>query len=173
MENQKVKKPFYKKWWFWVILVVIVLAIVGGALGSSGGEEGTGSAPVSSAEADGTASEESTPASEAEPAPIEISATDLITAYDENEIAADEEYQDKLLQITGTVKSIGTDVADRAYLMLADDRNEYAILGVQCYFEEEQAAALADLKEGDTVTLTGTCEGVVVSVSVKDCTLVS
>ena len=52
---------------------------------------------------------------------------------------------------------------------IKDENDPYAILGVQCYFEEDQKDSLTSLKEGDTVTVIGTCEGQVVSVSVKNC----
>ncbi|KEI10513.1 hypothetical protein Z957_01905 [Clostridium sp. K25] len=29
MENQKIKKPFYKKWWFWVIVIIIGIGAMG------------------------------------------------------------------------------------------------------------------------------------------------
>lgn len=32
--NQKVKKPFWKKWWFWVIIGLLVIAMVGGGNGN-------------------------------------------------------------------------------------------------------------------------------------------
>ncbi|KEH85157.1 hypothetical protein Z965_10500 [Clostridium novyi A str. BKT29909] len=35
MENQKIKKPFYKKWWFWVIVVIVGI----GAIGANGSKD--------------------------------------------------------------------------------------------------------------------------------------
>lgn len=162
MEQSKAKKPIYKKWWFWLILVVIV-GIIGAAAGLNGSNQGTDGSDSS---ASGAQTEES---GSAEEAAVEVSAVDLINAYDENAVSADSQYKDKTLKITGTVSSIGVDVADRAYIMLKDENDPYAILGVQCYFEEDQKDSLTSLKEGDTVTVIGTCEGQVVSVSVKNC----
>ena len=162
MEQSKAKKPIYKKWWFWLILVVIV-GIIGAAAGLNGNNQGTDGSDSS---ASGAQTEES---GSAEEAAVEVSAVDLINAYDENAVSADSQYKDKTLKITGTVSSIGVDVADRAYIMLKDENDPYAILGVQCYFEEDQKDSLTSLKEGDTVTVIGTCEGQVVSVSVKNC----
>lgn len=165
MEQTKTKKPIYKKWWFWLIIVVVILAIIGAAAGGNKKSEGSGSTTSSTASTQSTPQEESTP----EETAIEVTAVDLIAAYDENEVSADNEYKDKTLKITGTVSDIGVDVANRSYIMLKDENDPYAILGVQCYFEDDQKDAIAQLKKGDAVTVTGTCEGKVVSVSIKDC----
>lgn len=165
MEQTKTKKPIYKKWWFWLIIVVVILAIIGAAAGGNKKSEGSGSITSSTASTQSTPQEESTP----EETAIEVTAVDLIAAYDENEVSADNEYKDKTLKITGTVSDIGVDVANRSYIMLKDENDPYAILGVQCYFEDDQKDAIAQLKKGDAVTVTGTCEGKVVSVSIKDC----
>ena len=159
------KTPIYKKWWFWLIIVVVILAIIGAAAGGNKKSEGSGSTTSSTASTQSTPQEESTP----EETAIEVTAVDLIAAYDENEVSADNEYKDKTLKITGTVSDIGVDVANRSYIMLKDENDPYAILGVQCYFEDDQKDAIAQLKKGDAVTVTGTCEGKVVSVSIKDC----
>lgn len=148
------KKPVVKKWWFWLIIVLAVLVIVGIALG--GGNSG----------GDSSSSDSSTTQSA-----TEVTATDLLTAYDDNTVAADQQYKDKLLKISGKVSDVGTDVADRTYITLQDERNEYAIISVQCYFGDDQKDAIAALKKGDAVVITGTCEGKVVNVSVKNCKL--
>lgn len=41
---------------------------------------------------------------------IEITATELIEAYDENEVSADNNFKNQMLRITGTVSSIGKDI---------------------------------------------------------------
>ena len=145
--------------------MVVILAIIGAAAGGNKKSEGSGSTTSSTASTQSTPQEESTP----EETAIEVTAVDLIAAYDENEVSADNEYKDKTLKITGTVSDIGVDVANRSYIMLKDENDPYAILGVQCYFEDDQKDAIAQLKKGDAVTVTGTCEGKVVSVSIKDC----
>lgn len=157
MEQTKQKKSIFKRWWFWLI-VIVVIGIIGAAAGSN---QGTSSSSGEATPSSDTVKEEV----------LEVKAVDLITAYDENAVAADKEYKDKALKITGTISSIGVDIAEQAYLVLTDENDPYAILGVQCYFGKEQEDTLTNLKEGDTVTLTGRCEGKVINVSVKDCQL--
>ncbi|EDS77345.1 conserved hypothetical protein [Clostridium botulinum C str. Eklund] len=42
MENQKNKKPFYKKWWFWVIAIIVIVFVWAGS-GSSNNSTSTNS----------------------------------------------------------------------------------------------------------------------------------
>lgn len=46
MENQKAKKPFYKKWWFWVIIAVILISVIAGAGGGKDKEQPKNQPPV-------------------------------------------------------------------------------------------------------------------------------
>ena len=154
------KKPIYQKWWFWLIIVIIICGVIGAIVGSQyQAPAGTNQSSVSGQTS--IKNEEATA----------VNAIDLIVAYEENQVAADNQYKNKKLKITGIVKNIGVDAANRAYVMLEDERNQYAILGVQCYFDKDNQDTLSELKEGDIVTITGTCEGKVVSVSVKNCEL--
>ena len=159
MGNRGIKKPVYQKWWFWLVIVIVVLGIIGAIVGSQYTSP-TDQGNIVSNQVESKADEA-----------MSVNALDLIVAYEENQVSADNMYKNKQLKITGTVKSIGIDVADRAFVMLADERNEYAILGVQCYFDKDKQDTLSQLKEGDVITLTGKCEGKVVSVSVKNCKL--
>jgi hypothetical protein len=100
---------------------------------------------------------------------IEITAKDLFAAYNENEVAADNQYKRKTLKITGTVANIGTDILDKAYITLETGELLYS---VQCYFaNSEEEAKVANLSKGDTVTLIGTCDGKSLNVTMKKCKL--
>lgn len=158
MEKSNIKKPVYKKWWFWLIIIIAIGGIIGAAAGTQNKET-----------AGSSFSEEQS--SSSSPEAQQVQAVEFIEAYENNGVAADNDYKGKLLKISGTVKSIDVDVANRPYVLLADVRNEYAIIGVQCYFSEENKESLTSLNEGDSVVITGTCEGKVVNVSIKDCKL--
>ena len=118
----------------------------------------------------GGSDEPSTP--ETEPEHIVITSVDLLKAYDENVVAADNAYKGKVLDVTGTVGNIGKDVMDRVYVTLkGEDVN--ALISVQCFFAEDDPAGVADLKTGDVVTITGICEGDNLNVTMKDSALVT
>src|SRR5688500_15904939 len=90
-------------------------------------------------------------------AKISISAQALYSAYDANEVAADEMYRDRNLRVTGTVESIGKDILDLPYVVLKSGA-KYSIGGVQCFFDYN-SPGLSSLSKGQTVTLTGLCKG--------------
>ena len=102
-------------------------------------------------------------------AAIQISAKDLLNAYDENKLNADNQYKDKLLEVTGFVDDIGTDVLDDVYVTLGDG-DEFSFTTVQCYFKDkEEIDKVATLKSGDEITIIGKCDGQFFNVDLKDC----
>ncbi|HHX61965.1 MAG TPA: hypothetical protein GX707_14845 [Epulopiscium sp.] len=102
---------------------------------------------------------------------IPVSAEELLKAYDENEVKADNLYKDKTLEVTGIVKSIGKDIFDEVYITLGND-DDFAIISVQCYFKDkDEIDKVAELKEGDEVTVIGICEGGTLNVTLKKCNL--
>lgn len=101
---------------------------------------------------------------------IKITASDLMDAYNKNEVKADNLYKDKKLKITGTVDSIGKDVLDDTYVCLKSG-DEYSLDSVQCYVVKESMDKAAELKKGDKITITGICDGGSLNVVVKKCVI--
>lgn len=101
-----------------------------------------------------------------EPA-ISITASELIAAYDENEVAADGKYKNKNLEVTGTIASIGSGIND-PYIVLRDGDS---YIGIQCYFENQ--SGLANLKKGDQITIKGIGKGKLLNVNVEKCKIKS
>lgn len=151
--NEKKKKPIFARWWFWVIVIIIAVAAC------SGGET---EAP------DGDNHVDQIVETQPKETVIEVSPEDLHTAYQENEVAADAQYEDKLVKITGTIGNIGKDILDDVYITI--ETGEY-LQSVQCYFSDsEQINTVATLKAGDTVTLIGRCSGLsITNVIIKGC----
>lgn len=89
---------------------------------------------------------------------IEITASDIYAAYQENEIAADQKFKGKLVKITGIASTINSaDVLTSANILLKTDNS---LLGcVQCNFNSENAPDLANIQKGQAVTIIGTCNG--------------
>ncbi len=69
---------------------------------------------------------------------VTISASKLYKEYNENEIAADEKYKGKIIEVTGVIRDIGNDIMDNAYITLVG--NEY-FGDIQCYFNEKSVVA--------------------------------
>lgn len=97
-----------------------------------------------------------------------ITAEALYSAYEANEVAADQQYKGKVISITGKVKTVGKDLLKNSYVSLETSN---MILSVQCFFSEKDTAALAKLSKGDTVTITGTVKGSTMNIVVEDCKL--
>lgn len=112
--------------------------------------------------------------SEASPSPsveptIQITATDLLAAYEENQVNADNQYKGKLLEVTGIIDDIGTDIMDDVYVTI-NNGDEYAFTCVQCFFKnKDEIAKVSNLKPGSEITIVGKCDGEVFNVLLKDC----
>lgn len=97
-----------------------------------------------------------------------VTAADLWAAYDKNQIAADNTYKDKYIQVIGIVGSVGKDILDDPYITL-----EAGNLGgsVQCMLAQGEASEAAGLSKGQAVALRGKVDGKLMSVLLRDCTI--
>lgn len=99
-------------------------------------------------------------------APIEVDATKLHADYAANEIAADLEYKDRTLIVSGTIGIIGNSTLAGPYITLTAD----SLVGVTAYFDSP--SVLTPLRKGDTVTVRCVGRGVTIGIPVlKDCTM--
>jgi hypothetical protein len=113
-----------------------------------------------------------TPATPPPPAAIEITAEELYAAYEANQVAADAQYKDKILKVTGVINSIGKDILDTPYVVITGG-GEYEVWGVQCMFGKKDESELAQLTKGQIVTIQGKCSGYLINVLLDDCSLKS
>jgi len=104
-------------------------------------------------------------------APIEIAASALYSEYDANEVAAEAKYEGRILRVTGVIRSIGIEILGRPYIVLTSE-DEYEVWGVQCIFDEEHKPEIARLAEGQRITIQGKCEGYLINVLLKDCSII-
>jgi hypothetical protein len=104
-----------------------------------------------------------------QPVSARLSAVDLCSNYEANEISADDRYKGKVLAVTGKVESIGKDILDDMFVVLAGSNEEYSMVGVQCSFSNSQKSTLISLRKGETVTVKGRCDGKMMYVQLKGC----
>ena len=95
---------------------------------------------------------------------VTISASKLYKEYNENEIAADEKYKGKIIEVTGVIRDIGNDIMDNAYITLVG--NEY-FGDIQCYFNEK--SVVAKLSKGKRISVIGSCSGLMINVQINNC----
>lgn len=98
-----------------------------------------------------------------------VTAKELFEAYEKNEIAADNRYKGKLLEVSGKVDNVGKDLLDTPYLTL--EVGKFQIMGVQAFFDDDSLPKLANLSKGQGVTLQCRCDGKFGNVMLKDCAL--
>lgn len=157
-----------------LIATIMVLSLFGcdgnGSKDSQTGDEKITSSTTAEPAEKSDAAEQSD-ATEKETAAIAITAKEMLQEYDDNEVKADKKYCDKLVTVTGKVNDVGKDVLDDVYVSVGTG-NEYEFPTIQCYFSDErELEKVSDLKKGDEITLTGTCDGLSMNVLLKDCIL--
>ena len=100
---------------------------------------------------------------------LNISATELINAYKENEVKADKMYKGKIVEVSGIVDGIDSDMDDKAVVRLSDG-DEFSIYTVSCYIDDENQDNACELKKGENVKIIGKADGEIIGEPViKDC----
>ena len=99
---------------------------------------------------------------------LEVSSSQLYADYEANGVAADQKYKGKVLKVTGTVNNIDKDIMDQIYITL----NGNNVIGdVQCFFSDDYVNEAAQLQKGQKITVIGKCEGKLMNVMIKGCSL--
>ena len=95
---------------------------------------------------------------------LTVNSKNLYNDYNNNEIAADDKYKGKIIQVKGTIRDIGNDIMDEAYVTLIGDE----FFGdVQCFFTDK--SYLVDVKKGQNINVVGYCDGLFINVIMKNC----
>jgi hypothetical protein len=99
-----------------------------------------------------------------------LSTNQLENDYKANEVAADMKYKGHIVVVSGTIKSIGKDIMDQAYIVI-DGENESLFSGVQCMFTKDEEPSVARLSKGEYVTVKGEVSGGKMGVLLHKCTI--
>tara|TARA_R110002050_G_scaffold119088_1_gene236859 strand:+ start:89 stop:499 length:411 start_codon:yes stop_codon:yes gene_type:complete len=95
-----------------------------------------------------------------------ISANDLTLAFENDEAAATNKYEDKIIEVTGIIQSIKNDSTNSNIILEAD----LAMMGgINCSFKDIQDNSI---KKGDEVIVKGRCQGYLMDVIMNNCILV-
>lgn len=98
---------------------------------------------------------------------ISVTASQLVSEYKQNEIAADSKYKDKTLEVTGTVGSIAESFGKQYVTLKSDD----IIISVQCFLKSSESEKAATLSQGQSVTLQGKNDGMSLNISLSNCVI--
>ena len=100
---------------------------------------------------------------------LNISASELINAYKENEVKADKIYKGRIVEVNGIVDKIDSDISDKAVIRLSDG-DEFSFYNISCYIDNDNQDKACELKKGQNVTIVGVADGEIVGEpSIKDC----
>jgi len=95
-----------------------------------------------------------------------VTAEQLYSEFDTNAVAGDLKYKGKLIAVTGYVDEIDSTFGISVVLVGSPG----GWFGVRGYFPESEAAAVAQLREGDYATIVGECTGMLMfNVGLEDC----
>lgn len=174
----KATRPWFKKKRFIIPIVLVVLMIIGGL--SGGGDDTTD--PVSNDDKASSTTDDSTKTTtepktvkkepKAEPkkvSTVKVRAADLLKAFEDNELAADDKYKDKTLEVSGRVNKIDTELLDDdKYVLMVGSGGEFEFLTVNCH--DVPKSQLSALKTGQNVTVIGEFDdGGDLGVELQDC----
>ena len=112
------------------------------------------------------------PEPEPVPAAKETTVEELISAYEVDEAAADAEFVNKILKLTGVVTKIEVnDFIDVYYIVLSTAEKKLP-QGVRCLFDKKYGPELSQLTKEHTVTVQGKYNGSIIAMRMRDCALV-
>ncbi|MCJ7763670.1 MAG: OB-fold putative lipoprotein, partial [Dehalococcoidales bacterium] len=112
------------------------------------------------------------PELELKPAEVKLTASELFTAYETDDIAAGERFANKILRITGVVSLIDVkNVSDTHYIRLTGSEGGL-MQSAQCMFDKKHASLLCQLERGQVVTVQGRYNGSIIAMRMVDCFLI-
>lgn len=127
-----------------LVVLIIIGAIAGGGDSKPGGNQTEAVAPAR-----------------------KVTAVELARAFDANEAAAQKEYGDQPLEVTGVIDSINLGLGDEAFVVM---KGENMFMGPQVHFADKANDAAAQLSKGQQLTVV--CQNVsevVGTPMLKDC----
>jgi len=99
---------------------------------------------------------------------IEITAVDLLKAFQQDEMASNAKYVDKVLIVAGTVTGIQTDSSGQATVYM---QTNDALAAVTCSFYQDDEG-VKKIKAGSIAHIKGICTGMLTDVVLNKCSLV-
>jgi hypothetical protein len=95
---------------------------------------------------------------------IELSASELVSEYQQNEDSANIKYLDKTVQVTGTVSEISKNQDGQSTVLLS---SEDPMTGVFCTLKDDPHLTI-----GFTVTIKGFCSGMLSDVRIREAVVI-
>jgi hypothetical protein len=98
---------------------------------------------------------------------IDVTAEELLQAYRDNEVAADQRFKGKTLRVSGRVDNVGKDIGNNPYVTLGQS----GLRSIQAFFSPASESQLIPLTKGTPIVVEGRCDGLFGNVLLKDAVL--
>jgi hypothetical protein len=138
--------------------LILSLAIIGAQDGKNGGSTSS------------TSSRTASPAKAAPAQVMQVNIRDILSAYENNEVGADNQYKGKLIEVTGIVDDIKKDIMDNLYVTLGTGA-QFEIPQIQAFFDDSMNNQLGQLRKRQQLTVVCRVDGLMMNVLAKDCVI--
>lgn len=108
------------------------------------------------------------PAPKASEQAMKVELGTLLFDYEQNEVAADNRYQGRLIYMDGIVDRIKKDIGDNLYIILGTG-GRYQRPSLQAFFSNRMGQELGALRKGDKVAVVCRVTGLMINVLAKEC----
>lgn len=138
---------------FWILVglgVLVALAIIGSLLPEPTPEQKAAREAEKQQQIQADATEEKAKREAVRASAIKVTARELFRAYDANEAAAQQQYGDRLLEVTGIVDGVDLDFSDEPFVKLRTD-NQF--MSAQAQLVEADQPKSTELSKGQKVVL--------------------
>ena len=98
---------------------------------------------------------------------------ELYSAFSADELAADANFTDKTLTVTGVVDRVTVNDTHGIYYIILSSAERKPRWNVRCSFERKLGTQLNRLTAGDTATARGRYDGYKLNILLAECALVS
>ena len=77
-------------------------------------------------------------------------------------------YKNKILEVSGSVSSIGKDIMDNPYVVL---KTSDLLGGIQCMLTDEEKSKAGKLSKGNLITVVGKNTGKMMNILLDECSI--
>ena len=99
---------------------------------------------------------------------MQVNIHEILSAYKNNEVGADNKYKGKNIQVTGKIGDIKKDILDNLYVTLGTGAR-FEIPQIQAFFDDSMNNQLGQLSKGRQLTIIGRVDGLMMNVLLRDC----
>jgi tRNA_anti-like len=155
---------------FWALVavgVLFALFIIGSLLPKPTPEQQAEMAAEQASDAEAAAKTQADEANAKRNSAVKVSANELFNAYERNEMAAQQQFGGKLLEVSGTVDGVNLDIGDEPVVQL---RTSNQFMPVSVHLTDATQNAAAGFSKGQKITVL--CEEVTEVISMpqlKEC----